>query len=102
MEPFLNSGDIVFYRIYPNSKNKSSLKIGDIVIFKHPLLNINSIKRITNLSEFGVEVCGDNKALSKDSSNFFGFIQKERILGIVICHISNYRFLNVKNLLSNK
>ena len=100
MSPFLKNGDIVFYRIY--SKNKSSLKIDDIVIFKHPLLKINSIKRVTKLSEFGVEVCGDNKRYSKDSSNFFGFIQKERIIGIVIFHITNYRFLNFKNLLRNK
>ena len=100
MAPFLKNGDIVFYKVY--SKNKFSLKTGDIVIFKHPLLNINSVKRITKLTEFGVEVCGDNKQCSKDSSNFFGFIQKERIIGIVIFHITNYGFLKLKNLLSNK
>ena len=100
MSPSLKNGDIVFYKIF--SLQKSSLNIGDIVIFKHPLLNINSVKRITKLSEFGVEVCGDNKGYSKDSRNFFGFIQRERIIGIVIFHITNYRFLNVKNLLSNK
>lgn len=100
MSPFLKNGDIVFYKIY--TRNKSSLKIGDIVIFKHPLLNINSIKRITKLSEFGVEVCGDNKEYSKDSSNFFGFIQKERIIGTLMFRITNYRFLNFSNLLSNK
>ena len=100
MSPILKNGDIVFYKIY--TKNKSPLKIGDIVIFKHPLLNINSVKRITKLSEYGVEVCGDNKEYSKDSSNFFGFIQKERIIGIVMFHISNYKFLNFNNLLSNK
>jgi len=100
MSPSLKNGDIIFYKLY--TKNKSSLKIGDIVVFKHPLLNINSVKRITKLSEFGVEVCGDNKEYSKDSSNFFGFIQKERIFGIVIFHIANYSFLNVKNLLGNK
>ena len=100
MSPFLKNGDIVFFKIY--SKNKSPLRIGDIVIFKHPLLNINSVKRITKLSDFGVEVCGDNKAYSRDSSNFFGFIQKERIIGIVMFHITNYRFLNIKNLLGHK
>ena len=100
MSPSLKNGDIVFYKIY--SKNKTFLKIGDIVIFKHPLFNFNSVKRITNVSEFGVEVCGDNKEYSRDSKNFFGFIQKESIIGIVIFHISNYRFLNLKNLLSNK
>ena len=100
MTPSLKNGDIVFYKIY--SKNKFSLKLGDVVIFKHPLLNINSVKRITKLTEFGVEVCGDNKECSKDSSNFFGFIQKERSIGIVIFHITNYGFLNLKNLLSNK
>ncbi len=97
MSPYLKNGDIVFYKIY--SKNKSSLKLHDIVIFKHPLLKINSIKRITKLSEFGVEVCGDNKENSKDSSNSYGFIQKERIIGIVIFHITNYKFLNFKSLL---
>ena len=100
MYPFLKDGDIVFYKIY--SKNKSPLKIGEVVIFKHPLLNINSIKRITKLSKFGVEVCGDNKAYSKDSRNFFGFIQKERIKGIVIFHITNYRFFNIRNMLGHK
>ena len=100
MEPFLRNGDIVFYKSY--FVNKSSLKIGDIVIFKHPILNINSIKRVTKISNFGVEVCGDNKEFSKDSSNFFGFIQKERIIGIVMFHITNYRFLNLNNLLTNK
>ena len=100
MAPFLKNGDIVFYKVY--SKNKFSLKTGDIVIFKHPLLNINSVKRITKLSGFGVEVCGDNKEYSKDSSNYFGFIQKERIIGIVKFHITNFRFLNVMKLLSNK
>jgi len=100
MTPLLKNGDIIFYKIY--SKNKFSLKTGDIVIFKHPLLNINSVKRITKLTEFGVEVCGDNKEFSKDSSNFFGFIQKERIIGIVIFNITNYGFLNLKNMLSNK
>jgi len=100
MFPFLKNGDIVFYKIYSN--NKSALKIGDIIIFKHPLFNINSVKRITKLSEFGVEVCGDNKEYSKDSRNFFGFIQKERIIGIVVFHISDYSFWNIKNLLRNK
>ena len=100
MSPSLKNGDIVFYKIF--SKEKTSLNIGDIVIFKHPLLNINSVKRITKLSEFGIEVCGDNKGYSKDSRNFFGFIQKERIIGIVIFHITNYRFFNLKNLLTNK
>ena len=100
MEPFLSNGDIVFYKSY--FVNKSSLKIGDIVIFRHPILNINSIKRVTKISKFGVEVCGDNKEFSKDSSNFFGFIQKERIIGIVTFRITNYRFFNIKSLLSNK
>ena len=100
MEPFLKNGDIVFYKNY--FVNKSSLKVGDIVIFRHPILNINSIKRVTQISNFGVEVCGDNQEFSKDSSNFFGFIQKERIIGIVTFRITNYRFFNIKSLLSNK
>tara|TARA_B100001115_G_C15520347_1_gene246741 strand:- start:60 stop:359 length:300 start_codon:yes stop_codon:yes gene_type:complete len=94
MSPFINNGDIVFYKKY--IVNQSPLKLGDIVIFKHPLLKINSIKRITKINQYGVEVCGDNKKFSKDSSNLFGFIQKERIVGVVTFHIGNYRLLRIR------
>ena len=75
MEPSLKSGDIVFFKQY--FANKSTLKLGHIVIFNHPFKNIKLIKRVKTINEFGVEVCGDNKGNSTDSE-FFGFIQKSK------------------------
>ena len=80
MEPTLKNGDLVFFKRY--FANKSIIKSGEIVIFNHPLENIKLIKRVKTINEFSVEVYGDNKENSKDSE-FFGFIQKSKILGIV-------------------
>ena len=80
MEPSLKNGDLVFFKRY--FANKSIIKSGEIIIFNHPLENIKLIKRVKTINEFSVEVSGDNNENSKDSE-FFGFIQKSKILGIV-------------------
>ena len=66
MLPSLKESDIVFFKQY--KKNKSLLKIGQIVIFYHPLKNIRLIKRVKNVSKNSIEVIGDNIAFSDDLS----------------------------------
>ena len=58
MLPTLKEGDMVFFKKY--IKNKSLLKVGQIVIFHHPLKNIRLIKRVKNIIKNSVEVLGDN------------------------------------------
>jgi len=84
MLPALKEGDIVFLKKF--IKNKSHLKIGQIVIFYHPLKNIRLIKRIKNINENNIEVCGDNTEYS-DDSNKFGLINNEKVIGIVTSKI---------------
>ena len=84
MLPALKEGDIVFFKKF--IKNKSHLKIGQIVIFYHPLKNIRLIKRIKNINENNIEVCGDNTEYS-DDSNKFGLINNEKLIGIVTSKI---------------
>ena len=80
MLPFLSEGDIVYFRKY--KKFISTLKAGQVVIFKHPINNQKQIKRIKKVNSNCVEVIGDNLDFSKDSRSF-GFLQKEKIIGIV-------------------
>ena len=68
MLPSLKESDIVFFKKY--IKNKSLLKVGQIVIFYHPLKNIRLIKRVKNVSQNSIEVFGDNIAFSDDSNKF--------------------------------
>ena len=80
MLPYLNNGDIVFYKKY--KKGKSKLKLEQIVIFNHPLKNKNLIKRINLVNQNNIVVIGDNIEFSEDS-NKFGLINNEKIIGIV-------------------
>ena len=80
MLPSLKEGDIAFFKIY--KKGKSKLKPGQIVIFNHPLKNINYIKRISVVNQNNIEVLGDNIEFSEDS-NQFGLLNNEKIIGIV-------------------
>ena len=80
MFPYLNDGDIVFFKKYV--KNKSMLKNRQIVIFSHPLKNKNLIKRINSVNQNNIEVIGDNIEFSEDS-NKFGLITNEKIIGVV-------------------
>ena len=80
MKPFLKEGDIVYYRKY--KRLKSHLRVGQVVIFLHPINNEKHIKRIKIVKENYIEVIGDNLEFSKDSRSF-GLLQKEKIIGIV-------------------
>ena len=84
MLPSLKESDIVFFKKY--IKNKSILKIGQIVIFYHPIKNIRLIKRVKNVNKNSVEVFGDNIAFSDDSSKF-GLVNNEKVIGIVTSKI---------------
>ena len=96
MLPMLKDGDIVFFKKYINYK--SILKKGQIVIFDHPLKEICLIKRIKVIRNNSIEVYGDNIELSEDS-NSFGFINNEKVIGIVTSKLLN---LKLKNFLSQK
>ena len=84
MLPSLKESDIVFFKKY--IKNKSLLKVGQIVIFYHPLKNIRLIKRVKNVRQNSIEVFGDNIAFS-DDSNKFGLINNDKVIGIVTSKI---------------
>ena len=84
MEPLLKNGDIVFYK---DVIDKSTLSIGDIVIFNHPTKDIKLIKKISSIKGEGVEVSGENTHFSNDS-NYFGLINKASIEGVVTSRIS--------------
>ena len=96
MRPSLKENELVFFKKY--NKNKSLLKVGQIVIFQHPFKNIRLIKRINRVSKNCIEVFGDNNEYSDDSSKF-GFINNEKIIGIVTSKLIS---LKLKNLLSQK
>ena len=84
MQPTLKESDIVFFKKY--SKNKSLLKVGQIVIIYHPLKNIRLIKRVKSIVKNSIEVLGDNIEFS-DDSNKFGLINNEKVIGIVTSKI---------------
>ncbi len=84
MLPTLKEGDMVFFKKY--IKNKSLLRVGQIVIIYHPLKNIRLIKRVKNIIKNSIEVLGDNIEYS-DDSNKFGLINNEKVIGIVTSKI---------------
>ena len=84
MLPTLKEGDMVFFKKY--IKNKSLLKVGQIVIIYHPLKNIRLIKRVKNIIKNSIEVFGDNIEYS-DDSNKFGLINNEKVIGVVTSKI---------------
>ena len=84
MLPTLKEGDMVFFKKY--IKNKSLLKVGQIVIIYHPLKNIRLIKRVKIVGKNSIEVLGDNIEFS-DDSNKFGLINNEKVIGIVTSKI---------------
>ena len=84
MLPTLKEGDMVFFKKY--IKNKSLLKVGQIVIIYHPLKNIRLIKRVKSILKNSIEVLGDNIEYS-DDSNKFGLINNEKVIGIVTSKI---------------
>ena len=84
MLPTLKEGDMVFFKKY--KKNKSLLKIDQIVIIYHPLKNIRLIKRVKSIVKNSIEVLGDNIEYSDDSYKF-GLINNEKVIGIVTSKI---------------
>ena len=84
MLPSLKESEMVFFKKY--IKNKSLLKVGQIVIIYHPLKNIRLIKRVKNIIKNSIEVLGDNIEYS-DDSNKFGLINNEKVIGIVTSKI---------------
>ena len=96
MLPTLKENEIVFFKKY--IKNKSLLKVGQIVIFYHPFKDIRLIKRITHISKNGIRVLGDNIEYSDDSSKF-GLINNQKVIGIVTSKIIS---LKLQNFLSQK
>ena len=98
MEPILESGDIVFYK---DVIDRSSISIGDIVIFNHPTKNIKLIKKISSIKGVGLEVSGENTNFS-DDSNDFGLINKDSILGVVTSRISKKTTKNLKYIFNPK
>ena len=98
MEPILESGDIVFYK---DVIDRSSISIGDIIIFNHPTKNIKLIKKISSIKGQGLEVSGENTHFS-DDSNDFGLINKDSITGIVTSKISKKAINNLTFIFSPK
>ena len=96
MFPYLKEGDIVFFKKY--IKTKSKLKIGQIIIFNHPLENKRLIKRINSVTQNNIEVFGDNKEFSEDSKKF-GLVNKEKVIAIVT---SKLMIPKLKNFLIQK
>ena len=96
MLPSLKEGDIVFFKNYKGAK--SELKIGEVVIFNHPLNNKSLIKRINLVNQNNIEVLGDNIEFSEDS-NKFGLINNYKIIGIVT---SKLIIPKLKNFLTQK
>ena len=87
MLPTLKENELVFFKKY--IKNKSLLKVGQIVIIYHPLKNIRLIKRVKSIIKNSIEVLGDNNEYS-DDSNKFGLINNEKVIGIVTSKIKKF------------
>ena len=97
MEPILKNGDIVFYK---DVIDKSTLSIGDIIIFNHPTKKIKLIKKISSIKGEGLEVSGENTHFSNDS-NYFGLINKASIEGLVTSRISK-KSINIFKFIFNQ
>ena len=81
MIPTFQPNDIVIYR--PINKNEDSIELGSIVIAIHPLRTEQLIiKRIHNIHSKGIDLRGDNLAISIDSRHF-GLIPPNYIIGVV-------------------
>ncbi len=87
MLPLLKPDEEVL--IDPNIHDPKLLKIGDIVVAKHPnKTNLQLIKRITAITAEGdYFLAGDNGQASTDS-HVFGTIKLEQIVGRVTCRFS--------------
>ena len=81
MLPTLKNGDRVLV------EKTANLRIGDVVVAKHPFRITPIIKRITEFSTSGkLFLSGDNPDESTDSRTF-GEVPEKDILGRVICRL---------------
>ena len=81
MEPSIKEGDyLIVNRWY------GRLKVGDIVVLRHPAKKIAIVKRISTISSNSIYVIGDNSAFSEDSRKFGG-LSRERIVGKVLLRV---------------
>jgi len=77
MEPLLKDGDIVF------SKKAQNLRIGDIVIARHPFRKKEIIKQIASIESDQYELLGLNDDGSEDSRTF-GMVDRKNIVRVVV------------------
>ena len=81
MEPALREGDyLVVSRWY------GRLKVGDMVVLRHPRKDILMVKRVSAIGSNSIHVIGDNREESEDS-RAFGNVKRESIIGRVILRV---------------
>lgn len=84
LTPMFREGDFVLISKIPFLLN--SLKVGDIIVFEHPIYG-RLIKRIERFASDGVQIIvTGNHEWSVDSRQF-GPVDRSTILGKVIWHI---------------
>ncbi len=81
MEPAIREGDYLIV-----SRWYGRLRVGDIVVLRHPNKDIMIVKRISTISSSKIYVIGDNKALSEDSRKFGG-VDRGRVIGKVLLRV---------------
>lgn len=77
MLPLLKEGDVIF------TQKTDQLKLGDIVVAKHPFKDQVIVKQIQDASASGYELAGMNTEESTDSRNL-GLFKSEMIVGKVV------------------
>ena len=84
MQPLLQPGEEILIDI--NAYQKTTPKIGDIIVTFHPYIpKFPIVKRIISIENGKCFLEGDNKLDSTDSRTY-GAIKLDRIIGKVICH----------------
>jgi nickel-type superoxide dismutase maturation protease len=78
MKPTFENGQFVLVDLSP-----SVVSEGDIVICRHPTMDLELVKRVMVLEEGRFFVQGDNAKESSDSRQF-GWLTKEHICGKVV------------------
>ena len=82
MNPTLRDGEVVLV------DREANIKIGDIVVAKHPIENGEVVKRVARINERGhYFLVGDNLNDSIDSRHY-GAVAREYIKGKVVARLS--------------